>query len=88
METWEQFVIVISAIVGAVIILKVFFSIWRLIEKKINPEFAERISHTPETAFKNLKDKEMTIFLKNGEIRSKKIRLTKRWLGRVPRPTA
>lgn len=61
-----NFIICTATIVGGIVILKVFFSSWGLVDKKWNPEKI-RIGTTPETAFKDIKGKLITIKLKNGD---------------------
>lgn len=68
MEAATPFLIVIGAIVGAIIGLKVFFTLWRLVEKRLNPEKADKHDNTPEVAFRGLKRKTVDVHMKNGDV--------------------
>lgn len=48
--------------------LKIFFTLWRLLEKRLHPEQFVKRSSTPETAFRGLKGKPIVVHMKNGEI--------------------
>jgi len=67
MPVYQQFLWFVGSIIGAIIGLKIFFSLWRLLEKKIHPDKFERIEKAPEVIFNNLKKKKINIFMKNGE---------------------
>ena len=68
MEAYQQFLIVIGSIVGAIIALKIFFTLWRLLEKKLHPDKFEKLYSAPEVVFADLKKKVVTVTLKNGDI--------------------
>lgn len=55
-------------IVAGIICIKIFFTLWVLVEKKIYPEKFEEIGNIPESVFRSLKGKSVTIYIKNGEI--------------------
>jgi len=57
----------IGAITGAIIILKVFFTLWRVLEKWLHPEKFVGPTDTLEFTFQRLKGKKAAITLKNGE---------------------
>jgi len=68
MEGYQQFFAIVGTIVGAIIFIKVFFTLWRIIEKKLHPEKFEKIYCAPEVLFSDLKKKKVTVYLKNNEI--------------------
>jgi hypothetical protein len=68
MEAMTPFLIGVGAIVGAIIGLKVFFTLWRILEKRLHPENFVKPSSTPETAFRGLKGKAIIVHMKNGEV--------------------
>ncbi|NCB26804.1 MAG: hypothetical protein EOM62_15240 [Bacteroidia bacterium] len=57
----------VGAIVAAIIGLKVFFTLWKLLEKRMLPENFQKPSSTPESAFKGLRGKRVLVQLKSGE---------------------
>ena len=65
-----SFLIGLGAIVGSIIGLKVFFTLWRLLEKRLHPDDFVKPFSTPETAFRGLKRKSIIIHMKNGEVLS------------------
>ena len=67
-EAMAPFLIGVGAIVGAIIGLKVFFTLWKMLEKRLHPEQFSKPSSTPETAFRGLKGKKVVVQLKNGEV--------------------
>ena len=67
MDLTLQFLLVISAFIGAIIIVKVFFTFWRILEKRLHPEKFDKRTARPEFSFPNLKGKKATVTLKNGE---------------------
>ena len=62
------FFIVIGVIVAPIIGLKVFFTLWKLLEKRLHPEQFSKPPNPPEAAFRGLKGKKIVVQLKNGEI--------------------
>jgi hypothetical protein len=68
MEVMTPFLMGVGAIVGAIIGLKVFFTLWRILEKRLHPENFIKPSSTPETAFRGLKGKTIIIHMKSGEV--------------------
>ncbi len=66
MGTW-QFLTCVVGVVIAIILLKIFFTLWKVVDKKLHPEM-EKIGITPEVAFNNLRNKNITVFLKDGKI--------------------
>jgi hypothetical protein len=68
MEAYLQFIICIAVIVGAIIIVKIFNTVWYCVEKKFAPDRVTKPSDTPEAVFKNLRNKTVVVYLKNGEI--------------------
>ncbi len=68
MEAYLQVIICVAVIVGAIIVVKIFNTLWYCVEKKIAPDRVAKPSDTPEAAFKNLRNKAVVIYLKNGEI--------------------
>lgn len=69
MEAATPFLIVIGVIFGAVIGLKVFFTPWRLVEKRLNPEKADKPDNTPEVAFRGPQRKAMDVRMKRAMCR-------------------
>jgi len=67
METAQPFIIGVASIVCAIILLKVFFTLWRLLEKRVHPDKFEKLPSTPESAFRDLKGKAVLLHMKNGE---------------------
>ncbi len=67
-ETMAPFLIGVGSIVGAIIGLKVFFTLWKILEKRLHPEQFSKPSSTPETAFRGLKGKKVIIRMKSGEV--------------------
>jgi hypothetical protein len=67
MEVMAPFLLGIGAIVGAIIGLKIFFTLWKIVDKRFHPEQFAKPSSTPETAFRGLRNKQVLIQLKNGE---------------------
>ena len=59
MEGYQQFFAIVGTIVGAIIFIKVFFTLWRIIEKKLHPEKFEKIYCAPEVLFSDLKKKKV-----------------------------
>ena len=68
MDAVMPFLIVIGAIVGAIVGLKIFFTLWRLVEKRLHPEKLEKPDNTPEVAFRGLKKKTVDVHMKNGDV--------------------
>ena len=68
MEAYLQVIICVSVIVGAIIIVKIFNTLWYCAEKKLAPDRVAKPSDTPAAAFKNLRNKTVVVYLKNGEI--------------------
>ena len=66
-EVMAPFLIGVGSIVAAIIGLKVFFTLWKILEKRLHPEQFSKPSSTPETAFRGLKGKKVTVQMKNGE---------------------
>ena len=71
MEAYQQTILIISAFVIAIVFLKVFFTLWRLLDKKLHPENIYKTQNTPEVVFKDLKKKYVTIHMKNGNTLNK-----------------
>ncbi len=67
MEGMAPFLIGVGSIVAAIVGLKVFFTLWRILEKKLHPEQFSKPSATPETAFRGLKGKKVVVQMKSGE---------------------
>lgn len=57
-----------GAFVAVVIGLKVFFTLWKLFEKRLHPEQFSKPSNMPEIAFRGLKGKPVSVQMKSGEI--------------------
>lgn len=68
MEVYLQFIICVSVIAGAIIIVKIFNTVWYCVEKKIAPDRVVKPADTPEAVFKKLRNKTVVIYLKNGEV--------------------
>ncbi len=68
MDAAMPFLIVIGAIVGSVIGLKVFFTLWRVVEKRLHPEKVDKPDTNPEFAFRGLKKKTVDVHMKNGDV--------------------
>lgn len=68
MEAYLQVVICVSGIVGAIIVVKIFNTLWYCVETKLAPNRVAKPSDTPAVAFKNLRNKTVVVYLKNGEI--------------------
>jgi hypothetical protein len=67
-EAMAPFLIGVGSIVGAIIGLKVFFTLWKILEKRLHPDQFSKPSSTPETAFRGLKGKTVVVQMKNGEV--------------------
>ena len=67
MDLTLQFLLVVSAITAPIIIVKVFFTFWRILEKRLHPEKFDKRTAKPEFSFPHLKGKKATITMKNGE---------------------
>jgi len=67
LETVVPFLISVGAIAGAIVGLKVFFTLWRILEKRLHPEQFSKPSATPETAFRGLKGRRVVVRMKTGE---------------------
>jgi len=52
-------------VVGSIILLKVFFTVWGPVHRKLNPE---SVQDTPESAFKDLKGKTVRITMMDGSV--------------------
>ena len=63
-----SFLIGAGVIVGSIIGLKVFFTLWRLLEKRLHPDDFVKPFSTPETAFRGLERTSIIIHMKNGEV--------------------
>jgi len=61
------FLIGVGTIVGAIIALKVFFTLWKILEKRLHPEQFSKPASTPETAFRGLKGQKVVVQMKSGE---------------------
>ena len=61
------FILIVGSIVAAIVVVKVFFTLWRVLEKRLHPEQFVKPSATPEFVFRRLKGKKATVVLKNGE---------------------
>ena len=59
-----DFITCVAVVVGGIIALKVFFSLWGRVDRRWNPG---KIGATPETAFKDIKNKVVRIVMKSGE---------------------
>lgn len=68
MEAYLQFSICVVVVVCAIISVKIFNTLWYCVEKKLAPTRVAKPADTPETAFKNLRNKAVVLCLKNGEI--------------------
>lgn len=68
MEAATPFLIVIGFIVAAIIGLKVFFTLWRVLEKRLHPELLDKPDNTPEVAFRDLKGAAVNVYMKNGDL--------------------
>ncbi|MDA3798244.1 MAG: hypothetical protein PF692_04090 [Kiritimatiellae bacterium] len=64
----NPFVLGVIAVVIGVLILKIFFTLWKVLEKKLHPNDFDKPTNTPETAFKDLKKKIVNVYMKNGDI--------------------
>lgn len=65
MEQFQPFLGGSIIFILGVISLKIFFTLWRTIERKINPDSCK---DTPETTFKALKNKTVVVTLKTGAV--------------------
>ena len=63
-----SFLICLGSIVAAIIILKVFFTLWWVVEKRLHPDKIRLPTSTPEVSFEGLKKKSVNVYMKNGEI--------------------
>ena len=61
----HSFILGIVAIVLAIISLKVFFTLWGILDRKWDPG---KVGSTPETAFKDLKKKTVRVSLRDGTV--------------------
>ena len=52
-------------VVGSIILLKVFFTVWGPVHRKLNPE---SVQDTPESAFRDLKGKTVRITMVDGSV--------------------
>lgn len=68
MEVYQQFILCVAVIVGAIIVIKIFNTLWYCVETKLAPNRVARPADTPEAVFKNLRNKRVVVYLKNGEI--------------------
>jgi hypothetical protein len=68
MEILAPILVMVGIIVFTVIGLKVFFTLWKLLEKRLHPEQFSKPSSTPEAAFRGLKGKKVIVQMKCGEI--------------------
>ncbi|MGB5686901.1 MAG: hypothetical protein WBM35_13895 [Candidatus Electrothrix sp.] len=68
MEIESPFIIGVVAVVLGIITLKVFFTLWKLIDKRLHPDDFDKPENTPETAFRGLKKKSVNVYLKNGDV--------------------
>jgi hypothetical protein len=70
MDVWIEFAICVASVTAAIIIAKIFFTLWRLFEKRVHPEMFERdkVNSALEAAFGNIKGKNVDVYLRNGEI--------------------
>ncbi|HCF94931.1 MAG TPA: hypothetical protein DEW46_07710 [Verrucomicrobia bacterium] len=66
-EAMAPFLIRVGSIVGAIIGLKVFFTLWKILEKRLHPEQFSKPPSTPETAFRGLKGKKVVVQMKSGD---------------------
>ena len=64
----KDFLIVLGSIVGAIVGLKVFFTLWKVLEKRLHPEQFLKPRSAPETAFKGLKGRKVIVRTKTGEV--------------------
>ena len=67
MMDFLPFLLAVGAIVAAIVVVKVFFTLWRILEKRLHPEQFAQPAATPEFVFRRLHGKKVTIVLKNGE---------------------
>ena len=67
MMDFLPFLLAVGAIVAAIVVVKVFFTLWRILEKRLHPEQYAKPAATPEFVFRRLHGKKVTIVLKNGE---------------------
>jgi len=67
----NPFVLGVITVVLAVLVLKVFFTLWKILEKKLHPSDFDKPTNTPETAFKDLKKKIVNVYMKNGDVLEK-----------------
>ncbi len=67
-EATAPFLLGVGSIVAAIIGLKVFFTLWKILEKRLHPEQFAKPSSTPETAFRGLKGKKVVVQMKTGEV--------------------
>ena len=68
MEVYQQFILCVAVIVGAIVVVKIFNTLWYCVEKKIAPDRVAKPADTPEAVFKNLRKKTVVVYLKNGEV--------------------
>ena len=51
-----------------IMLLRVFFTLWRVIDKRLHPEKLEAAKDTPEVAFKGLRKKVVDVQMKDGTL--------------------
>jgi hypothetical protein len=68
MDVVRPFIECVTAVVTGIIVLKVFFTLWRVVEKRLHPERITSPTTTPEVSFGGLRKKPVNVYMKNGDI--------------------
>ena len=68
MDVVQPFIWCVAAIVGGAIALRVFFTLWRVVEKRLFPERYAAPPNAPHSVFPDLKGKRVIVHMKNGEV--------------------
>ena len=64
----QPFAISVAVVVLGIVMLKVFFTLWSVVEKRLHPEKMDKPDNTPEVAFRGLKKKTIDVHMKNGDV--------------------
>jgi hypothetical protein len=59
----KDFIIVVITIVSGIVFLQIFFSFWGALEKRWRPD---KVRDTPESAFKDLRNKRIVLSTRGG----------------------
>ncbi len=65
MDAVYAFACHVGVVVGGIVSLKVFFTLWGVVERKLRPD---KIENAMETSFKDLRKKRVVVKLRNGDL--------------------